>query len=1024
MECREAFVAWEQDGTKFHADVCFYKNGQTVSKTFNSKAELDAYLAKFQPNAAVLSQTKFANMWVMRSQQGQFPIVYVMFRPDKPGRHEVLVISPVGQFSSNGKFTVTYYIVKGKIPRFYSKIMENIKVKSRRKIVISKIVQGYQNAIASPRYNFAVTKIHMQFDQPEGFCYLTHDQAKEMQDKMLAENPPRCSLIQPDERAAEGVDAWCLRSLDCDVLKLLDELGGLEENKRLTREKLLAIKNQPSMEEYLTRKKYRPRKVMGITELKMAKQKHKFLMRNKCVGDCTHCTGKAKLKAKLNRAVATVASPFAFVQTGTEGNLITGYFFNTQTGKAVPVDGHLDQKTNIDLLNTKKVNVITPAEARRYKARLERKERRVEPKRPAPSIEKPKIVQPVPSIEKPKIAIPDEPKIVDVVPRIEPSLPPEKKKEIEEIVEEVEKISAKIFDEYGVEMLDELFAFSKDELKKQGMSIYSFNLEEIGNPLYNILFKSFKKATAARLGSNIFIPDKVWTYLEPFFYKYYLHLVSPDKYKSEVLPSISFDLDKFSQDMVKLQNQGKIKSRWIDRPLRETFAAIAKSPYEYSISLDFEDPSELPERIFMERGSEGSVQYNSDFEFHIHTHPPVYSRISTENFPSPADLRVMSAVNRPDYLAYTSKDGQTHFIEYRKMKNVPRMTARQYNDIDNYLDFLTSEAVTNGDLIKGEGFVSLEARDKYFLKYKKYLNKLGYDITSTDLIFAYGDIDQKDERVLRFTRYNLFAKKLEKNIIDNPILNTNGVRHIISEENLTFYIDISEKTDLSSIENEMKKLAKTFGLDYTPMPKEERDTTLYFKLVRQDGKPFHKKQSGESEALEEKQYTKTLNLSPRASKARFLHLRVRPPGANKWLYFKRLKSGSYNLYLTKQPGTRQFSTLDIGDLEEPGVQGIATVKGFPREIYTKFKDSPVHAREMKIHKILIEQDTIGWHDGLSTEATERLIKTRYGQDVIKALLRDAGLSTANKVMARTCFDINSKAKGRAIDFTIRLTRRA
>jgi len=78
---------------------------------------------------------------------------------------------------------------------------------------------------------------------------------------------------------------------------------------------------------------------------------------------------------------------------------------------------------------------------------------------------------------------------------------------------------------------------------------------------------------------------------------------------------------------------------------------------------------------------------------------------------------------------------------------------------------------------------------------------------------------------------------------------------------------------------------------------------------------------------------------------------------------------------------------------------------------------------MKIQKFIIEQRVIGWHDKLSAETTESLIKTWYGQDIIKALLRDAGLSIAKEVISRADFDINPKAKGRAVDFTIRLIRK-
>jgi hypothetical protein len=57
---------------------------------------------------------------------------------------------------------------------------------------------------------------------------------------------------------------------------------------------------------------------------------------------------------------------FAFVKTGKQGETITGFFIEVETGRVVPVKGTVLQTTTKALLNTKKIKILRSEEARPY----------------------------------------------------------------------------------------------------------------------------------------------------------------------------------------------------------------------------------------------------------------------------------------------------------------------------------------------------------------------------------------------------------------------------------------------------------------------------------------------------------------------------------------------------------------------------------------------------------------------------------------------------------------------------------
>lgn len=184
------------------------------------------------------------------------------------------------------------------------------------------------------------------------------------------------------------------------------------------------------------------------------------------------------------------------------------------------------------------------------------------------------------------------------------------------------------------------------------------------------------------------------------------------------------------------------------------------------------------------------------------------------------------------------------------------------------------------------------------------------------------------------------------------------------------------------------------------------------------------KQSGFTSEDFSKELQEMRKTAPPVTRAKFLHLRYRDPSPKKWLYFKRLKSGDYKASTTKKPGMRQFSTLDVGDLEEPGVQGIASVVGFLRKDFAipefSMDAATVYASGFKVQKIIVEQAAIGWQKGMSLAETETLIRKFYHDDILKLLMRDAGLSLSKASMSKKDFNIQRKPKAREVDFIIKL----
>lgn len=123
------------------------------------------------------------------------------------------------------------------------------------------------------------------------------------------------------------------------------------------------------------------------------------------------------------------------------------------------------------------------------------------------------------------------------------------------------------------------------------------------------------------------------------------------------------------------------------------------------------------------------------------------------------------------------------------------------------------------------------------------------------------------------------------------------------------------------------------------------------------------------------------------TRKRGINIRVRPPGKKAWYWFNRNKDGKY---VVKKEGVgRQFSWLDVGNLDTPGLQGLAFLVGFPANDGDKIKPGQeIKAKRFVVQKIWIEKAVLALPKAYTTKKLENAIKKKYGDDIMKKLKTD------------------------------------
>jgi hypothetical protein len=116
-------------------------------------------------------------------------------------------------------------------------------------------------------------------------------------------------------------------------------------------------------------------------------------------------------------------------------------------------------------------------------------------------------------------------------------------------------------------------------------------------------------------------------------------------------------------------------------------------------------------------------------------------------------------------------------------------------------------------------------------------------------------------------------------------------------------------------------------------------------------------------------------------KDNFMEIRIHSPSSEKWESI--IKRGKYYYKTTKEKGHR-FITLDIGDLEEEGIQGIAFIRGVPKTMGYKIGEK-IAWDDFRSQAIRVEFDAVGINPLDSSKERIRKVMKEY-RNTIKVFL--------------------------------------
>jgi len=141
---------------------------------------------------------------------------------------------------------------------------------------------------------------------------------------------------------------------------------------------------------------------------------------------------------------------------------------------------------------------------------------------------------------------------------------------------------------------------------------------------------------------------------------------------------------------------------------------------------------------------------------------------------------------------------------------------------------------------------------------------------------------------------------------------------------------------------------------------------------------------GYKKAKEEFGFPFKINLVTKTNSINFMRIRVLPPEPKDWYSIK--KKGKYYYFVKEGEGSK-FITLDVGDLDEPKVQGLAFIRGFPRIAQFEIGEK-VNWKYAKTQSVIAEYSALKVKN---TDRKEKQIKAflrKYKEDVVKFLSRE------------------------------------
>lgn len=120
----------------------------------------------------------------------------------------------------------------------------------------------------------------------------------------------------------------------------------------------------------------------------------------------------------------------------------------------------------------------------------------------------------------------------------------------------------------------------------------------------------------------------------------------------------------------------------------------------------------------------------------------------------------------------------------------------------------------------------------------------------------------------------------------------------------------------------------------------------------------------------------------------FMRIRIIEPDKELWHSIRKRK-GFYYVVKEGEKGSTKFIILDIGDLEEKGIQGIAFVRGVPKE-YKKKINATIFPNDWKSQSIRAEYRLIKASYSDPPEKQIKAVLKKYKKDIINFLEREYG----------------------------------
>lgn len=146
---------------------------------------------------------------------------------------------------------------------------------------------------------------------------------------------------------------------------------------------------------------------------------------------------------------------------------------------------------------------------------------------------------------------------------------------------------------------------------------------------------------------------------------------------------------------------------------------------------------------------------------------------------------------------------------------------------------------------------------------------------------------------------------------------------------------------------------------------------------------------------------------------RFMKIRILDPNKKFWHKIRKMRRYYYKV-ADNEKGS-YFVTLDVGDLEEPGIQGLAFIRGFPKNIKT-FKVSHRFSKNdwkqySRTQAIRIEYERINVNEKTSVKRKIKQALKYYRKDIISFLSREYEFEIK---------DIQIFEKGKDFELTLRI----